>query len=85
MEVMRKSEYIIDYLFIDIYSWHLFRQIRRPVGQELVGHSFVLSMHDGDSVLAGLPKSAIMPLQRVQNAAARLILDQNNNKICSQL
>jgi len=50
------------------------RQIRRPVGQELVAqlvHSFVLSRLDyGNSVLAGIPKSAIMPLQRVQNACS---------------
>jgi len=57
------------------------RQIRLPIGQELelvaqLVHSFVLSRLDYDnSVLAGLPKSAIMPLQRNQNAAARLILD----------
>jgi len=47
--------------------------IRRPVSQELVAqlvHSFVLSRLDyGNSVLVGLPKSAIMPLQRVQSAA----------------
>jgi len=28
-----------------------------------------------NSVLAGLPASSIKPLQRVQNAAARLVLD----------
>ena len=58
--------------------------IRRLIGQELVAqlvHSFVLSRLDyGNSVLAGLPKSAIMPLQRVQNAAARLILDLRTNE-----
>ena len=61
------------------YQLRRLRQIRRPVGKELVAqlvHSFVLSRIDyGNSVLAGLPKSTIMPLQRVQNAAARLILD----------
>ena len=58
------------------YQLRRLRQIRRPVGQELVAqlvHSFVLSRLDyGNSVLAGLPKSVILPLQRVQNAAARL-------------
>jgi len=45
-------------------------------------HSFVLSRLDyGNSVLASLPKSAIMPLQRVQNAAARLILDLRMNEL----
>ena len=66
------------------YQLRRLRQIRRPVGQELVAqlvHSFVLSRLDyGNSVLAGLPKSAIMPLQRVQNAAARLILDLRMNE-----
>jgi len=56
----------------------------RPVGQELVAqleHSFVLSRLDyGNSVLASLAKSAIMSLQRVQNAAARLILDLRMNE-----
>jgi len=38
-------------------------------------HTFVLSRLDyGNSVLAGLTKSTTDPLQRVQNAAARLIL-----------
>jgi len=61
-----------------------FRQIRRPVGQELIAqlvHLSVLSRLDyGNSVLAGLPKSAIMPLQCVQNAAAQLILDLRMNE-----
>jgi len=44
-------------------------------------HSFVHSRLDyGSSVLAGLPKSTIMPLQRVQNAAARLNLDLRMNE-----
>ena len=65
------------------YQLRRLRQIRRPVSQKLVAqlvHSFVLSRLDyRNSVLAGLPKSAIMPLQRVQNAAARLILDLRMN------
>jgi len=59
------------------------RQIRRPVGQELVSqlvHSFVLSRLDyGNSVLAALPKS-IMPLQWLQSAVAPLILDLRMSK-----
>jgi len=61
------------------YQLRRLSQIRRPVRVELVAqqvHSFVLSRLDyGNSILAALPKSAIMPLQCVQNAAARLILD----------
>jgi len=66
------------------YQLRRLRQIRRPVGQLLVAqlvHSFVLSrLNHGNSVLAGLPKSAIMPLQRFRNAAARLILDLRMNE-----
>jgi len=58
--------------------WRL-HQIRRTVGQELVSqlvHSIVLLRLDyGNSILARQPESAIMPRQRVQNAAVRLILD----------
>jgi Reverse transcriptase (RNA-dependent DNA polymerase) len=71
------------------YQLRRFRQICRLVGQELVSQlvqSFVLSRLDyGNSVLAGLPKSAIVPLQRVQNAAARLILDLRMNEHGHQL
>jgi len=54
---------------------------RKRLVAQLV-HSFVLSRRHGygNSVLAGLSKSAIMPLQRVQNAAARLILDLRMNE-----
>jgi len=42
---------------------------------------FVLSRLDyGNAVLTGLPKSAIMPLRRVQHAAARLLLDLRMNE-----
>ena len=60
------------------YQLRRLRQIRLLVGQELTAqlvHAFVLSRLDyGNSVLAGLPRSTVEPLQRVQNAAARLIL-----------
>jgi len=63
------------------YQLMLLRQMRLLVGQEITAqllHAFVLSRVDY-SVLAGLPKSSIASLQRVQNAAARpqLVLDQN--------
>jgi len=52
-------------------------QIRRLVGPEVTGtlvSAFVLSKLDYcNAILAGLPKSTIAPLQRAQNAAARLI------------
>ena len=61
------------------YQLRRLRQIRHLVGQvfivQLVNSFVLLRLDYSNSVLAGLPKSAIMPLQRVQNAAARLILD----------
>jgi hypothetical protein len=51
------------------------RQLGRDVTQQLVS-SFVLSRLDyGNALLAALPASTLAPLQRVQNAAARLILN----------
>ena len=53
------------------------KPIRRILGRQItisLVNSFVLSRLDYcNSVLAGLPKSTIAPLQRFQNAAARLI------------
>jgi len=61
------------------YQLRRLRQLRRLVGQELTTqlvHAFVLSKLDyGNAVLAGLPQSTLAPLQRVQNAAARLVLN----------
>ena len=54
------------------------KQIRRLLGPEATAtviSAFVLSRLDYcNAVLAGLPKVTIAPLQRAQNAAARLIL-----------
>ena len=54
------------------------RQIRNYVTQEVMAQlvtSLVISRLDYcNSVLAGLPTSTLAPLQRVQNAAARLVL-----------
>jgi len=54
------------------------KQIRRLLGPEATAiliSAFVLSRLDCcNAVLAGLPKVTIAPLQRAQNAAARLIL-----------
>jgi len=61
------------------YQLHRHCQIRRPVGQkpiaQLVPSFVLLRLNYGISVLAGLPKSASMPLPHVKNAAVRLILD----------
>jgi hypothetical protein len=63
-----------------ICYFHLSRlkTVRRTLDEKTTASlvsAFVTSRLDYcNSVLAGLPKSSIMPLQRVQNAAARLIL-----------
>ena len=53
------------------------KQVRRLLGPDITARlvsAFVLSRLDYcNAVLAGLPRSAIAPLQRVQNAAARLV------------
>jgi len=54
------------------------QQIRRLLGRDVTAKlvsAFVISRLDyGNAVLAGLPQSTIAPLQRVQNAAACLVL-----------
>jgi hypothetical protein len=59
------------------YQLRRLKQVRRILGPEITATlvtAFVLSRLDYcNAVLAGLPKSTIAPLQRVQNAAARLI------------
>ena len=63
------------------YHLRRIRQIRRRVGKEVATQlvlAFVTSRLDYcNSVLAGLPQVTLEPLQRVQNAAVRLILDLN--------
>jgi hypothetical protein len=61
------------------YHLRRLRQIRRPVGQDttarLVLASITPRLDYCNLVLAGLPQTTIEPLQRVQNAAARLIFN----------
>ena len=53
------------------------RQLGRDVSARLVS-AFVLSRLDYcNAVLAGLPAATLAPLQRVLDAAARLVLDLN--------
>ena len=52
------------------------RQVRRRVGKDIaIRLVMAVTMDYCNSVLAGLPQSTLQPLQRVQNAAARLICD----------
>jgi len=59
------------------YHIRRLKQIRQLIGPEVTAtlmSAFVLSKLDYcNAILAGLPKSTIAPLQRAQNAAARLI------------
>jgi hypothetical protein len=61
------------------YQLRRLQGIRRHLGRDVTKClvcSFILSRLDYcNSLLAGLPASTLAPLQRVQNAAARLILD----------
>ena len=60
------------------HLWHL-KSVRRILGAEVTSglvSAFVTTRLDYcNSVLAGLPQSTIDPLQRVQNAAARLVAE----------
>jgi len=59
------------------YHLRRLRQIRRRVGAEVTTQlvlALVMSRLDYcNAVLAGVPQSTLEPLQRVQNAAARLV------------
>ena len=61
------------------YHLRRLRQIRRRVGGEVATRlvlALIVSRIDYcNSVLAGLPQSTIAPLQRVQNASARLVFE----------
>jgi len=60
------------------YQLRKIRQVRRVVGQHITKQllsAFVLSRLDYcNSLLPGLPRSTIQPLQRVMNAAARVVM-----------
>jgi len=59
------------------YHIRRLRQVRRWIGQEVTQQlvlAIIMSrLEYCNSVLAGLPTSTLQPLQRVQNAAARLV------------
>jgi len=61
------------------YHLRRLKQIRRLVGKNVTAQlisAFIFSRLDYcNALLAGLPPTTIEPLQRVQNAAARLVLD----------
>ena len=59
------------------FQLHRLRQIRRVAGPDVTKRlvsAFVLSRLDySNATLAGLPQATLRPLQRAQNAAARLV------------
>ena len=61
-----------------VSAWCKIRHVRRVVGQDITQQlvsAFVLSRLDYcNSLLSGLPRSTIQPLQRVMNAAVRVIM-----------
>jgi len=61
------------------YHLRRLRQIRRRVGTEVTTQrvlAFITSWLDYcNSILAGVPQNTLEPLQRVQNAAVRLIFE----------
>ena len=73
------KQHVAKVAAVCFYHLRRIRQIRRRVGKEVATQlvlAFVTSRLDYcNSVLAGLPQVTLEPLQRVQNAAARLILD----------
>jgi hypothetical protein len=60
-----------------LYHLRRLRQIRRHAGEDITArlvHAFITSRLDYcNSLLAGLPRSSLDPLQQVKNAAARLL------------
>jgi hypothetical protein len=78
------KQHISEVTAICFYQLWRLRQVLGIVEQELTPKWFIhapciLSRLDyGCSVLAGLPKSTITPLQRLQNVAVRLVLDLKN-------
>ena len=72
------KKHVSNVASVCFYHLRRLRQLRNCVSQSLMAQlvtSLVISRLDScNSALAGLPISTIAPLQRVQNAAARLVL-----------
>lgn len=74
---LKMTSHVSKVASVCFYHLRRLRQVRRLVGRDITAQlisAFVLSRLDYcNSVLAGLPHSTIRPLQRVLNAAARLV------------
>ena len=75
------KQHIIKVASTCFYQLRRLRQLRCLLGQEVTAQlvsAFIMSRVDYcNSVLVGLPHTTLEPLQRVQNAAARLVLSLN--------
>ena len=73
------KQHVAKVAAICYYQLRRLRQIRRRVGREVTIRlilAIIMSLIDYcNSALAGLPQSTLAPLQRVQNAAARLVFE----------
>ena len=76
------KQHISKVASICFYQLRRLRQLRCLLGPEVTAQlvsAFIMSRVDycNNTVLAGLPLTTLEPLQRVQNAAARLVLSLN--------
>ena len=71
------EQHINKTISICYYQLRRLKQVRRILGSDIAAHlvsAYIVSRLDySNSVLDGLPQMTIAPLQRVQNAVARLI------------
>jgi len=76
---MTMQRHISKITSVCFYHFRRLRQIRNYVSQTVMARlvmSLVITRIDYcNSILAGLPACRLVPLQRVQNAAARLVLN----------
>jgi hypothetical protein len=75
---MTMRQHINHVVSVGFYHLRRLRQIRRHISRDVIKQlvcSLVLSRMDyRNSILTGLPASTLAPLQRLQNAAARLVM-----------
>jgi len=76
---MQRHVYISKVTSVCFYHLRRLRQVRNYVSQTVMAQlvmTLVITRIDYcNSILAGLPAFRLVPLQRVQNAAARLVLN----------
>jgi len=80
------KQHVTKVAAICYYRLRRLHQIRRRVGSEVTIQlvlALIMSRIDYcNSALAGLPQTTIAPLQRVQNAAARLVFELGAEGAC---